>query len=1322
MLNLGETLGASGLAAIGLFSAAAAFGLGYSRRQAHQVSRLSDYRLLLAHIHRIAADAADEAEFLRSVCALTVEHAKVDLTWIGRPGADGVFVYLASAGPQRAYLDDIVIAADPQRPEGQGTSGRAWRDARAYFNTAFGRNPSLAPWAARAARFGLRTSAAIPVLLDGEPWAVFTLYSTDLYPFDPTLVALVDDLAAAIAAGLSRIRLLRDEHAAQSLNSALLENMAAGIQVVRYPQRWIERANARMLDMLGVRDIDELRATSARHHYDPSTVERLGALTARVLRDGNGALRDVVLRREDGQKVWMDVSGRRVELDDGAARIVWTHVDVTERREQEQRLRRLGAMREALLDNTIVGIDLVQYPERRVIEANAALVHIMGYESREQLLGMDARKLYPNPEVSQRMAQLAEKVLREGSGELGNVQVRRRDGSLARLDLHGKRLQSEDTANPVIVWTSVDATRKYELEAELHRQAHYDELTDLPNRRALRERLRGSILRAQAGGGALAVGVLDLDDFKPVNDRYGHVVGDQLLRDIVLRLRGALHPGDMLARIGGDEFVLLLDDLPARIEQPGLDTRLHPMHLAMQQALPVGDQDSVRIGMSMGLALYPHDATEADALLREADAAMYQVKARKATRASWWQRAGTQVPAADDDDEIDPFGAGAAQLLESFQEQMREVTRQYAAEFDRRVLGMPGAQGILDCLPLVEREQLKRKLAEHLLQGLSPAARADECERRALHVGQTHALVGLSAGTVSRTLNEYRSMLRDRVQTLSLSRRERTRVMQVANARMQLELQCELTRMQEVYDSYNEHLARALPDSTTTWASLVRGELDALCRLAGLRAVFVMRLSPDGRFFAEFSAGDGMRMLDRALQDPQLQPNLDSRQPCGQGLVAQAWRTGEIQRSDAALLDARLHSWLPALRDAAVQSAVALPIKDARNSFVLALYGAYPHQFASGWACTFIASLRTRWERVAQASRSVFTPLLWQEAAEYRRLLHSGGLDMHAQPVLDTQTGRVHKVEMLARLRDADQRMIPPARFLPAFDDTDTHTLFRLGLEQTLQAQERWRARGLALEVSLNVAPATLLHADMVHWVDQALRRHGSPPASLTLEILESQEFLDERQAQAVHRLAALGVKLAIDDLGAGYSSLKRLVNLPFDVVKIDQALLRELNADPAKVLGLVSAIIRIGEDLGRTVVVEGVEDAPALEAMMIIGARHVQGYAVARPMPLADIDAWLGGFACPRPLDGALQSLLGAFAWHWVHLRRELPGGPEFAAPRLDPLREYLRRCHAQDTELLDAVQRCAELVGPREAACREVLQLLQLRLRGAPQAARAA
>lgn len=161
-----------------------------------------------------------------------------------------------------------------------------------------------------------------------------------------------------------------------------------------------------------------------------------------------------------------------------------------------------------------------------------------------------------------------------------------------------------------------------EMNRQLQQLAHYDVLTEIPNRVLLADRLRQAMLGVQRRQGCLAVVYLDLDGFKPVNDQYGHNVGDQMLKALALRLKDVLREGDTLARIGGDEFVAVLSDLdtPADCE-PVLARLLQAASAPV--ALEVG---VLQVSASVGVTCYPQDDTQADVLLRHADQAMYQAK------------------------------------------------------------------------------------------------------------------------------------------------------------------------------------------------------------------------------------------------------------------------------------------------------------------------------------------------------------------------------------------------------------------------------------------------------------------------------------------------------------------------------------------------------------------------------------------------------------------------------------------------------------------------------------------------------------------------
>ncbi len=182
--------------------------------------------------------------------------------------------------------------------------------------------------------------------------------------------------------------------------------------------------------------------------------------------------------------------------------------------------------------------------------------------------------------------------------------------------------------------------RLNDLQMEESHRARHDLLTGLPNRFALTQYLPQALAAARQDGSVLAVGMIDLDDFKPVNDTWGHDAGDSLLRELGQRLRGAIRKFDLLARLGGDEFVVVIEQIDAEDVLAQLTDVLQRLHAAVQAPFELAPGCQARVGMTMGLALYPLDGQDPDALVRQADAAMYQAKLHKRDRERWWQLAG----------------------------------------------------------------------------------------------------------------------------------------------------------------------------------------------------------------------------------------------------------------------------------------------------------------------------------------------------------------------------------------------------------------------------------------------------------------------------------------------------------------------------------------------------------------------------------------------------------------------------------------------------------------------------------------------------------
>jgi diguanylate cyclase (GGDEF)-like protein len=160
-------------------------------------------------------------------------------------------------------------------------------------------------------------------------------------------------------------------------------------------------------------------------------------------------------------------------------------------------------------------------------------------------------------------------------------------------------------------------------EKELEYMARHDPLTGLPNRALLDDRLEQALARAKRSGRNIAVMLADLDRFKAINDTYGHPVGDQMLRAISTRLTDCLRSADTLARVGGDEFVIILEEIQDLADASGVADKLIAAACRAVE-LPQGP---LQVGVCIGIAFYPHNAGDARSLVRHADDAMYSAKA-----------------------------------------------------------------------------------------------------------------------------------------------------------------------------------------------------------------------------------------------------------------------------------------------------------------------------------------------------------------------------------------------------------------------------------------------------------------------------------------------------------------------------------------------------------------------------------------------------------------------------------------------------------------------------------------------------------------------
>ncbi|RVT50158.1 putative bifunctional diguanylate cyclase/phosphodiesterase [Rubrivivax albus] len=271
---------------------------------------------------------------------------------------------------------------------------------------------------------------------------------------------------------------------------------------------------------------------------------------------------------------------------------------------------------------------------------------------------------------------------------------------------------------------------------------------------------------------------------------------------------------------------------------------------------------------------------------------------------------------------------------------------------------------------------------------------------------------------------------------------------------------------------------------------------------------------------------------------------------------------------------------------------------------------------------------------------SFFSPEMGAQAAArvelesgLRGALERDEFVLHYQPKVSLETGRVVGVEALLRWRRPGRGLIPPDRFVPVLESTRLILTVGAWVLRTACADlVSWDRLGLPpLVMAVNLSPRQLAQPFLARMVDDTVREHGLDPGRLELELTESL-LLEERTGttDVLDAFARMGVRVAIDDFGTGHSSLSRLKRLDVDTLKIDRSFVAELPHDRED-LAIASAIVAMGRSLQMRVVAEGVETPAQARCLARLGCHEAQGWLVGRPMPAAELVAWLQDRDRPR-------------------------------------------------------------------------------------------
>ena len=254
--------------------------------------------------------------------------------------------------------------------------------------------------------------------------------------------------------------------------------------------------------------------------------------------------------------------------------------------------------------------------EGKVVLANDTFCRMLGYAA-DSMLGMTVQQWETQWSAQELQAKFSQPLDRN---ILYETRFRRHDDTVLEVEVHAAGVVIGGV--PLLYAAARDITERKRTVERIYHLANYDILTNLPNRALLTERLQQALFKARRDKARLALMFLDIDKFKPVNDALGHDVGDLLLTEVATRLQGCMRESDTVARIGGDEFVVLL---PSIENEQVVDKVAQKILSVLGQAFPVAGH-VIDISASIGIAIYPEHGLDEKSLLKSADQAMYHAK------------------------------------------------------------------------------------------------------------------------------------------------------------------------------------------------------------------------------------------------------------------------------------------------------------------------------------------------------------------------------------------------------------------------------------------------------------------------------------------------------------------------------------------------------------------------------------------------------------------------------------------------------------------------------------------------------------------------
>ncbi|WP_420475590.1 EAL domain-containing protein [Noviherbaspirillum sp. ST9] len=602
--------------------------------------------------------AEDQRELLYQICELAVENDGYQFAWVGLVRDDDrkTVQPVAHAG----LLHDLAQAAatqiswSPTSAYGRGPIGRVVWEGKPVLVEDLAQDATMAPWEEWLRAEGFRSMIALPLVTKGKVFAVLVLYDRSARTFAQDEVKLMQDLANDVSFGVEHLRAQQRQRRLEEAIVKVATSVSASTGTEFFEQltrNLTEAVDAQAGFIARVIPGEPLRSRTIVAVVDGKVVDNFeyvikGTPCEHLLTENHCVVLDKVAERfpespslsDLGARAYVgsrlvDASGqlmgllfvlfrtplKQLDLVNSTFRIFAARAaSELERQDADLRIRDQASLLDKAQDAIIVC-----NMEDRITFWNKSAERLYGWTA-EEALGRNKQELLYNDETIFQNAMRA--VLRDGewSGEIPQL---RKDGSRLVVEAHWTLITSDQGEVQAILDIHADITMRKAAEEKIQQLAFYDQLTRLPNRSSLMERLQHAVSVCSRRRTLGALMLIDLDNFKTLNDTLGHDKGDMLLQQVASRLLPCVRQTDTVARLGGDEFVVLLEELSSHANDAAIQAEVTAEKIlsALNQPYRLEGYEHISTP-SIGVTLFRGGGDTVDDVLKRADLAMYQAK------------------------------------------------------------------------------------------------------------------------------------------------------------------------------------------------------------------------------------------------------------------------------------------------------------------------------------------------------------------------------------------------------------------------------------------------------------------------------------------------------------------------------------------------------------------------------------------------------------------------------------------------------------------------------------------------------------------------